>query len=513
MPEQQYDTFSKFGKSFQEKLVKTILFDRNFANQMEEVLDVSYLELKYLQVFVDLMFRHKQSYPHPTYEAMVSVVRTQTEDYSDSVIKQVIDFMARLKSNAISSDDDEYVKEKSLDFCKKQKLKEAILKSVDLLQSQNFEEIQKVVNDAMNLGADNNHGHDYHEDVLDRFEMKMRNPVSTGWEEIDDITHGGIGKRELGVVVAPTGAGKSMALVHLGAYALIKGKTVVHYTLELADTVVGQRYDSCITGIDLKDLMSSQDAIVETVKLIRGQLIIKEYPTKSASTRTILAHLEKLKQKGVKVDMVIVDYADLLKPTASGFKTQELRHSLGNTYEELRGIGQVWDIPVWTASQTNRSGLNAEVITMEAISEAFSKCFVADFICTISRTIEDKGQNKGRMFVAKNRNGIDGIIYPMEINTAKVHLRVLPPDEHSTIDSVVMKTKQEQDEHLRQKYKKFKAERSAKATQTENTNETKRAIAIREKADDKRKDNDRQQSFKQGLKDLKQKLEKEKAVS
>ena len=72
----------------------------------------------------------------------------------------------------------------------------------------------------MNLGADNNHGHDYHKDVLDRFEMKMRNPVSTGWEEIDDITQGGIGKRELGVVVAPTGAGKSMALVHLGAYAL-----------------------------------------------------------------------------------------------------------------------------------------------------------------------------------------------------------------------------------------------------------------------------------------------------
>ena len=96
---------------------------------------------------------------------------------------------------------------------------------------------------------------------------------------------------------------------------------------------------------------------------------------------------------------------------------------------------------------------------MESISEAFSKCFVADFICSISRTIEDKTENKGRMFVAKNRNGIDGIVYPMEIDTAKVHMKVLPPDEHSTIDAVVMKTKQEQDEHLRQKYKKFKEER------------------------------------------------------
>ena len=501
MTEPQYDTFSKFGKSFQEKLVKTILFDRNFANQMEEVLDTSYLELKYLQVFVDLMFQHKQSYPHPTYEAMVSVVRTQTEDYSDSIIKQVIEFMARIKSNAIGDDDEEYVKEKSLDFCKKQKLKEAILKSVDLLQSQSFDQIQKVINEAMNLGADNDHGHDYHKDVLDRFEMKMRNPVSTHWDEIDDITKGGLGKRELGVVVAPTGAGKSMALAHLGAMAVVKGKTVVHYTLELADTVVGQRYDSCITGIELKNLMSMKESIIGVIDHIPGQLIIKEYPTKSASTRTITTHLEKLKQKGINPDMIIVDYADLLKPTASGFKTQELRHSLGNIYEELRGIGQVWDIPVWTASQTNRSGLNAEVITMESISEAFSKCFVADFICSISRTVEDKTENKGRMFVAKNRNGIDGIVYPMEINTAKVHLRVLPPDEHSTIDAVVMKTKQEQDEHLRQKYKKFKAKRDKKAE------------AGRQQEEDKKKQTEDQESLKQGLRYLKQNIEQEKEAS
>jgi len=464
MTEQQtIETFSKFGKTFQEKLVKTILFDRNFANQMEEVLDTSYLELKYLQVFVDLMFQHKKDYPHPTYEAMVSVVRTQTDDYSNSIIKQVIDFLARIKSNAIGDEDQEYVMEKSLDFCKKQKLKEAILKSVGLLQSQSFEQIQKVINDAMNLGADNNHGHDYHKDVLDRFELKMRNPVSTAWEEIDSITKGGLGKRELGVVVAPTGAGKSMALAHLGAMAVVKGKTVVHYTLELADTVVGQRYDSCITGIRLQDLMSMKESILGVIEHIPGQLIIKEYPTKSATTRTLNVHLEKLRQKGIEPDMVIVDYADLLKPTATGFKSQELRHSLGNLYEELRGIAQTWDIPVWTASQTNRSGLNAEVITMESISEAFNKCFVADFICSISRTMEDKTENKGRMFVAKNRNGIDGVVYPMEIDTAKVHLRVLPPDEDSSIDAVVVKTKQEQDEHLRQKYRQFKEERRKKA--------------------------------------------------
>ena len=133
---------------------------------------------------------------------------------------------------------------------------------------------------------------------------------------------------------------------------------------------------------------------------------------------------------------------------------------------------------------------------MESISEAFSKCFVADFICSISRTIEDKTENKGRMFVAKNRNGIDGIVYPMEIDTAKVHMRVLAPDEHSTIDAVVMKTKQEQDEHLRKKYKKFKQER-------------RQAQAQQQADENKKKEVNEKKSLKDELRELSQKLKAE----
>ena len=90
----------------------------------------------------------------------------------------------------------------------------------------------------------------------------------------------------LGVVIAPTGAGKSMVLVHLGAEALKQGKTVVHYTLELQDTVVGNRYDSCISGVPLADLFHNKQQVLYKIKDIPGQLIIKEYPTKSASTET-----------------------------------------------------------------------------------------------------------------------------------------------------------------------------------------------------------------------------------
>jgi len=325
-----------------------------------------------------------------------------------------------------------------------------MVKSIGLLQNSSFDEISQVINDSLKLGMDNDEGYDYKKDFEERFKPRFRNPVSTGWELIDDICKGGLGQKELGVVIAPTGAGKSMALVHLGVQALQEGKTVVHYTLELQDTVVASRYDSCLTKIPLQNLTSFKEQIYEEVQDISGRLIVKEYPTKTASTQTIRNHLEKLRMRSIDVDMIIVDYGDLLRPVRY---LKEKRNELESIYEELRGIAAEYEAPVWTASQTNRSGLNAEVITMESISEAFNKCFIADFIFTISRTIDDKVANSGRLFVAKNRNGPDGLVFPLFMDTANVCIKVLEPSEE---DEVVEVSVKKQKENLVEKYKKFK---------------------------------------------------------
>ena len=146
--------------------------------------------------------------------------------------------------------------------------------------------------------------------------------------------------------------------------------------------------------------------------------------------------------------MVIVDYGDLLRPVSA---QREKRNELESIYEEMRGLAQENECCVWTASQTNRSGLNAEVITMEAISEAFNKCFVADFIFTVSRTIEDKQNNLGRIFVAKNRNGPDGIVFPIKMDASRVYIEVLPS---GGIDQAIVTTTRDQMDVLREKYNK-----------------------------------------------------------
>ena len=258
--------------------------------------------------------------------------------------------------------------------------------------------------------------------------LKARNPISTGWTKIDKITKGGLGTGELCVVIAPTGAGKSHVLVHLGAQAIKQGKNVVHFTLELSDTAVARRYDACITGINLDNIIDEKEAIFEKVQEVDGQLIVKEYPTKSATTITIKNHLERIRQTQMEIDMVIVDYGDLLRGSSVG-KNTEKRHELESIYEELRGIAQEFNCPLITASQTNRKGLNEEVITMESISEAFNKCFVADFIISLSRTIKDRNCNIGRLFVAKNRNGPDAIIYSVFMDTGTVTIKVLEQED------------------------------------------------------------------------------------
>jgi len=441
-------TFSRYGKSFQEQLCMVILDDRPFADQIEEVLDINFLELRYLQLFLKVIFQYRQKYGvHPSRQILGTILRSGIDDENEMTQQQVREYYARVMSSRLENQ--EYIKDTALDFCRKQKLKSAMVKSIGLLQNSSFDEIALVINESLKLGADNNGGYDWKKDFEERFKPRFRNPVTTGWPLIDDICQGGLGQKELGVVIAPTGAGKSMALVHLGTQALKEGKTVIHYTLELQDTVVGSRYDSCLTRIELGDLITFKEKIYEEVQDIEGRLIIKEYPTKSASTHTLKTHLERLRMKDVPIDMIIVDYADLLRPVTA---QREKRNELESIYEELRGLAQEYKCPVWTASQTNRSGLNAEVITMESISEAFNKCFVSDFIFSISRTIDDKLANTGRVFIAKNRNGPDGIIYPLFMDTSTVSIKVLEPSENEEIEV----SPQAQKQKLAEKYKKFK---------------------------------------------------------
>ena len=241
-----------------------------------------------------------------------------------------------------------------------------------------------------------------------------RNTIPTPWSVINDLTQGGLGGGELGVIVAPAGIGKTWILCALGAGSMKKGTNVVHYSLELNEAYVGLRYDSVFTGIANQNLKYHIDDVKKSVDKVKGELIVKYFPTKTASVHTLSAHLQKLKNMGKKFDMVVVDYGDILRDTGNA---REVRHALGNIYEDLRGLAGEFEVPIWTASQANRSALDEEVIEASKVAESYQKVMTADFVVSLSRKVEDKIGNTGRFHVIKNRFGPDGLTYPAKVNT------------------------------------------------------------------------------------------------
>ena len=253
--------------------------------------------------------------------------------------------------------------------------------------AQYAKEIKTIVDAAMKAGSERDLGHDYIISLEDRLTSSVRNTLPTPWDSITNVMDGGLSGGELGVLVAPAGIGKTWCLQSLGAHLVRQGKTVVHYTLELNEAYVGLRYDTVFSGTPTANIKFYQDEVQKVIDGLKGKLIIKYYPTRSATVNTLSAHLKRIINLGTEVDMVVVDYADILKDTGG---SREVRHALGNIYEDLRGLAGEFQIPVWTASQANRSALDEDVIEAQKVSESYQKIMTADFVMSLSRKVEDK---------------------------------------------------------------------------------------------------------------------------
>ncbi len=437
------DNFSKFGYSFQVKLMAALFTDKIFLQQILDILDPKYFESEtniwIVRCIMDYFDKYKQQ---PTLEVM----KVELDKVENDVLKTTIVENLKEVTKQLHSSDQDFIKDEAIDFCKNQVIKKAIMDSVDLLQTGQYDEIKSNIDNAMKAGSERDIGHEYNIDVDDRFSETTRKTVATNWESINSVMDGGLGPGELGVFVAPAGIGKSWGLVNVAAHAVKNGLNVVHYTLELSAPYVGLRFDSVFTGIAAQNLKYHIDEIKETVNDLQGNLVVKYYPTKTASVNTLKAHIEKCILQDKKPDVIIVDYADLLRGAG---RTQDLRHELGNIYEDLRGMAGEYEISVWTASQAIRSALEEYVIGAEKIAESYAKIMTADFVISLSRKIEDKIAGTGRWHVIKNRFGPDGLTFPSKMNTSNGQINIY--EETSVQGREAQKTMDTGDELLRKR--------------------------------------------------------------
>jgi replicative DNA helicase len=406
------DNLKKFGSEFQIKCISGLVSDKTFIERISDILEPDSFETDAHKFIVKETISYFLQYKDlPT----LAVFKVKVDSIENDLLKQSVVEQLRLVYQKISDTDLKYIKEQFLEFCKNQKIKNAIMESVDHLKSGQYDKIKHVVDLAMKAGMERNIGHEYMVDIEKRMSMMARKTVKTNWTEVDNIMDGGLAGGELGIITACAGSGKSWVLAKMGAEAMRQGKNVLHYTLELNENYVGLRYDACFTGIDFQNIRNNIDIVKKKIAEVPGKLIIKYFPIKTVSAHSLKLHAERIQTLGTKVDMIIVDYADILRPSQSERNSNSYSEA-GGIYEELRGVAGELQVPIWSASQSNRAAMDEDIIQANNISDSYRKIMTADFVMSLSRKMSDKQANTARFHVIKNRFGPDGITFPSRMN-------------------------------------------------------------------------------------------------
>lgn len=426
MAEPTVDTLVTYGSSFQNKCLAALLTDKGFVEQSLDIINPKYFENEANQWIVDRLTWYYNTYKSvPTIE----VLKRESDKLPDghSVLKVAIIEALKTTFRTIKTDNDDlkYIKDELLQFCKNQAIKRAILESAELLQCGKYDQIKVIVDKAMHAGQERNIGHIWTEDLEHRVSKVARNVIPTPWDCVNEITDGGLGAGELGCIIAPSGIGKSWFLAALGAAALKGGYKVAHYTFELSETYVGLRYDTIFTGIEPNKIKDNTEKVKKVIKDVAGQLFIKYFPTRSVTINAIRAHIERLCNLGNAPHLVLIDYADLM---LSAGKAENNTQMLGIIHEEIRGMLGEYKIPGWTASQSQRSALNDDIVEADKIAGAYAKIMTDDFVISASRKVSDKITNTARVHVIKNRFGSDGMTYPSLMDLAHGQIEVYSED-------------------------------------------------------------------------------------
>jgi len=420
MSEKIVDNLKKFGSEFQIKCISGLVSDKTFIERISDILEPDSFETDAHKFIVKETISYFLEYKDlPT----LAVFKVKVDSIENDLLKQSVVDQLRLVYQKISDTDLKYIKEQFLEFCKNQKIKNAIMESVDHLKSGQYDKIKHVVDIAMKAGMERNIGHEYMVDIEQRMSQMARKTVKTNWTEIDTLMDGGLAGGELGIITACAGSGKSWVLAKMGAEAMKQGKNVLHYTLELNENYVGLRYDACFTGIDFQNIRNNIDIVKKKIAEIPGKLIIKYFPIKTVSAHSLKLHAERIQTLGTKIDLIIVDYADILRPSQSDRNSNSYSEA-GGIYEELRGVAGELQVPIWSASQSNRAAMDEDIIQANNISDSYRKIMTADFVLSLSRKMSDKQANTARFHVIKNRFGPDGVTFPARMNAGCGDIRI-----------------------------------------------------------------------------------------
>jgi replicative DNA helicase len=387
-------------------------------------------------------------YDHtPSFDTLEQVAKSELQQ--ETAVKVVLDTIKKIKSAPIDGVD--FVQEKALKFCKQQELQKVMKKAQKIIDGgefENYDTLEELVRDALLVGSKDTSMLDVFSNLDQVLDEDYRHPIPMGIPGIDRLMKGGLAKGEIGVILAPTGVGKSTVLTKISNHAFNLGFNVLQVFFEDNPKVIQRKHFTLWTKIHPDELSEKKDEVMQKVKDIKekmpNELILKKLPSDTKTMLQIKNEIRKMIADGIKIDMVVVDYIDCIVPDKNLGDEWKSEGSVMRGFEamchELNLVG-------WTATQGNRASISSEVVTTDQMGGSIKKAQVGHVIISVAKTLQQKEMKLATIAITKSRIGDDGVVF----ENCKFDNAMIEIDTESTTTFLGIEEQKEERQRLRVK--------------------------------------------------------------
>ena len=453
--------FDYLGNNFQVQLLNQIILDKEFSHSILDVIESNYFENKYFRIIIQMIKEYYVKYDHtPSFETLEQVAKSELQQ--EFAVKVVLDTIKKIKDAPIDGAD--FVQEKALKFCKQQELQKVMVKAQKIIDGGEFESydtLEELVRDALLVGNKDTSMMDVFSNLDQVLEEDYRHPIPMGIPGIDRLLKGGLAKGEIGVILAPTGVGKSTVLTKISNHAFNLGFNVLQVFFEDNPKVIQRKHFTLWTKIHHDELSEKKEEVMQKVQEIKttmpNELILKKLPSDTKTMLQIKNEIRKMIADGIKIDMVVLDYIDCIVPDKNLVDEWKSEGSVMRGFEamchELNIVG-------WTATQGNRSSISSEVVTTDQMGGSIKKAQVGHVIISIAKTLQQKELKLATIAITKSRIGDDGIVF----ENCKFDNAMIDIDTESTTTFLGLEDQKE--ERQRQRVKELLEKRKEREKQS-----------------------------------------------
>jgi len=398
------------NKELRKAILHNLMQSDEYCQKTLPFIDIDYFSEKSERVVFEEIHKYFGKYSTPPKPAAIRIEVESRNDLTETIYKEVGEF---LSADVPTIPKVQFLIDKTEQWCQERAIVNAVYKAVNVIGGDDrktpMSALPDLLQKAIATTFDNSIGHDYIDDAESRWEFYNRKEekISTGIDHIDYILRGGIPSKTLGVLLAGTGVGKSLSMCSISSNIISNGKNVLYITLEMAEEKIAQRIDQNLMDMSTEELDAiGRETFVRRFEALKvkakGKLIVKEYPTKSAHAGHFRALIKELLQKkDFKPDLICVDYLNICA-SQNAPKGANSYSEIKSIAEELRGLAMEFDVPVLTATQTNRTGFDDAEVGMTSVSESFGVPMTADYFFALTTT--DKLKEEGLMKITQLKN-------------------------------------------------------------------------------------------------------------